>query len=391
MSAFRDFWSGLHTARQQGLNVTASGLLGLACGAVRGPCDRLFIVPAFMGNRNTKRYRTNHLAEICGQFTTVEIIDFRDPPESFFKRLANERCIVVLQRLSTENPLSRDFLDRVRASACPVLYDIDDLLFEEANIEGWRLASWDIKPDNYREAMAYAHSFIAATPPLAAALSETFGKPADVLPNVLNDEIMSRSQAAAANTQRADKPFIIGYASGSASHDADLDEALEDVARFLAHHEDARFHTIGEVALPEAFRQRAGLQLVEIAKVPWFDLPAVLASFDVQIIPLAPCAFNACKSHIRYLESAAVGVPVLASRVGQQAQSIRDGETGILTESAETDWFDGLARLYADPALRKQLAAQSLADIQSRYTTQSTHQVKQARAILLRAAAFKAD
>ncbi len=316
----------------------------------------LYIVPAFMGNRNTKRYRANHLAEVCESFAQVCMIDFKAPPEGFFSDVRKSPFPVVLQRLSAQDPASMPFLHTLKKTGCRILYDIDDLLFDREQLEDWRLESWDIPPASYLDIMAYADAFLAATPELANRLQVFYHKDADVVPNVLNRQQLAASaqayEAAHANAGR----FIIGYAAGSASHDHDLTVALPAIEQFLSEHPDAELHCIGDVRIPESMTKRLPTQIMQHAKVPWFDLPAALASFDIQIIPLTATPFNACKSHIRFLESAAVRVPTLCSNVGQQAQSVTEGITGLLTENSTEGWHAGLRRYYENSQLRFDIA-----------------------------------
>ncbi len=60
------------------------------------------------------------------------------------------------------------------------------------------------------------------------------------------------------------------------------------------------------------------------------------------------------------LEAQACGTPVLARRIGGLPHAVRDGHTGILVDGAEpATWAVALAKLAADPPLRRQLGARA--------------------------------
>ena len=65
----------------------------------------------------------------------------------------------------------------------------------------------------------------------------------------------------------------------------------------------------------------------------WRVLPFEIAKLDVGIAPLEDHPFNRCKSHLKYLEAGLCGVPLVASRVGQLAETVVDGVTGCLAAS----------------------------------------------------------
>ncbi|KAF5046680.1 Glycosyl transferases group 1 [anaerobic digester metagenome] len=202
-----------------------------------------------------------------------------------------------------------------------------------------------------------------------------------ILPNVLNNEILSRSQVAAA--QNVDRPvFIIGYASGSATHDGDLACALDGISHFLSAQPQAQFHCLGDVNLPTWFAREHAAQIKLFKKVDWRELPEFLARFSVQIVPLDDVPFNHSKSQIRYLESSAVGVPVLASRCGEQALTIIDGYTGMLCFNTPKDWQHGLEWFYKHPAESRKMGSCARDYLNKYWTTQSHFRREKWRNIL---------
>jgi glycosyltransferase involved in cell wall biosynthesis len=79
-----------------------------------------------------------------------------------------------------------------------------------------------------------------------------------------------------------------------------------------------------------------------------------LTHVDVSIIPLKDCAFNESKSDVKYLESAAMGTPVIASNI-VYGRTIIDGESGLLFRNSE-EFASQLRRLVTDKTFALRVA-----------------------------------
>jgi glycosyltransferase involved in cell wall biosynthesis len=77
--------------------------------------------------------------------------------------------------------------------------------------------------------------------------------------------------------------------------------------------------------------------------------------FDIGIAPLANTPFNRCKSSIKTLDYAALGLPVLASDREAYRGSLADGIGGMLLPDSADAWFAALSRLLRDAPLRRHL------------------------------------
>lgn len=72
------------------------------------------------------------------------------------------------------------------------------------------------------------------------------------------------------------------------------------------------------------------------------------------------------------LEAMAVGVPVVATRVGGVPRLAEDGRTGLLVEPGSVDELArAVARLLEDPALRARLGAEARRTVESRFSLQT--------------------
>lgn len=76
----------------------------------------------------------------------------------------------------------------------------------------------------------------------------------------------------------------------------------------------------------------------------------ILATADINIVPLVANAFNETKSNIKFLDAAVVGIPSICSDVGDYRNLI-DGEHCFLATTA-VEWLEKLSRLIDDKDLR---------------------------------------
>jgi glycosyltransferase involved in cell wall biosynthesis len=78
--------------------------------------------------------------------------------------------------------------------------------------------------------------------------------------------------------------------------------------------------------------------------------------YDIGVIPLKPHVFNQSKSHLKFLENAALGIPTVASDAGPYSASIEHGKTGFLVKR-DHEWSKYLRDLVNDEAMREEIGA----------------------------------
>src|SRR5205823_5037257 len=76
---------------------------------------------------------------------------------------------------------------------------------------------------------------------------------------------------------------------------------------------------------------------------------------------------NDCKSEIKWLEAAMLGVPSIVSPTHTHRETIKHGVTGFLCEST-AEFTDALDQMIGNPALRKSIAAAAYVDVNDRYS-----------------------
>jgi glycosyltransferase involved in cell wall biosynthesis len=159
---------------------------------------------------------------------------------------------------------------------------------------------------------------------------------------------------------RLDGRFVVGF-TGSFKIWHGVDVLLEAFARL--HGEDSSCHLllVGDGPMRAALERdtrRLGLeQAVTFAgAVPHDEVPGYLTVMDVAVAPY-PALGDFYYSPLKLYEYMAAGRPVVASRIGQVAEVVRDGATGLLYEPGDgAELVRCLRRLRGDERLRAELA-----------------------------------
>ncbi|MBK8541842.1 MAG: glycosyltransferase [Ardenticatenia bacterium] len=93
-----------------------------------------------------------------------------------------------------------------------------------------------------------------------------------------------------------------------------------------------------------------------------------MAGADVAIYPFDDTLVNRSKSSVKLLELLAAGLPVVASAVGQNAEVIVDGQSGLLVAPGDAAAFAAaVSDLLDDADLRARLAAGAQARVREQF------------------------
>lgn len=272
----------------------------------------------------------------------------------------------------TGTDLFQSYLGEARRLGLSTSYDIDDPLFDEAVYGANRNLAFLPAAERqhllsqcgeYLAAMRACDNIIVSTPGLGALAEARTGKPCYVWRNAVDAETLHAAKLALRDRERrtARSGVVLGYASGSRAHGADFAAAEDAIIELLQRNANVSLTIAGHHEVSPKFAALA--QRVKI--VPFTDYESyvsTVAGFDINLVPLLQDRFNDCKSAIRFLDAAVVGVPTIASRTGDFVNIIDHGKTGLLADG-DGSWLLHLEHLAGDAALRRKMgdAARRLA------------------------------
>jgi glycosyltransferase involved in cell wall biosynthesis len=323
------------------------------------------------------RYRSHNV---------IEALAFADVEGTFFaleEVQANLGAIlshdlIVLVRLM-QNPVTAGLIESSRRRGLPIVYDLDDYLFDPwvmPYIEAFRaLRQVDALRimDDLGACLDACDYFTGSTSYLAEKAA-AFGKKSFVLPNGLNAAQLRLACQALEQRHagRRDPVVRLGYFSGTRTHQADFRVMYPALMKLLSERTDARLLIVGDLDLGEFPGLLPYLDAIETLSLrPWSELPAILANVDINLIPLELTPFNEGKSNLKYYEAGLVKVPSIASPTRINCENIKSGHNSLLARTPD-EWYDCLTDLMSSTERRERMGQNALEHVLCHYAPTTT-------------------
>ena len=284
-----------------------------------------------------------------------------------FKNRLHAFHVVIFYRVPA-TPAIIDLIRYARRLGLTIFYEIDDLIFDEANypppLESFAgLVTAEEYPGLvtgtplFSAAMEMCDYGIASTPPLQAVMARFvrsgrchlhrngLGPDHERVAPAVTDETLA--------VKRARPEVVAFFGSGSRSHNENFDRfAAPALAAAFERHPNLRLRVIGHLALsPELQRFADRIELIDFVsntEAYWLRL----AEADINLAPLTPSVFNDSKSEIKWLEAAMLAVPSVVSGSPVYREALEDGSDALIADTP-AEWAQALDRLVADAALRE--------------------------------------
>lgn len=184
----------------------------------------------------------------------------------------------------------------------------------------------------------------------------------DVVPTAVDTERYSPG----AKSKPAGQALVIGWigTSGNYKYLYAIENALEKAMHLYP---DTRLRVVGD--RPPEFRLLAATQ---VDFVPWSEAIEIqaLRSMDIGIMPLEDSPWARGKCSFKMLQYLAVGLPVVVSPVGMNAEVLALGELGI-GATTERQWIDGLVTLLESSAMRERFGVEGRRVVESFFSIQA--------------------
>ena len=261
-----------------------------------------------------------------------------------------------------------------------VLFDIDDLVIDnkytniipyvKALSESEKLL-YDDGVNRMCKTLKLCDGAITTTGALAHEL-KNYVKEVFINHNVASEEMFKLSQKALENKpiNNNKNELIIGYFSGSITHNTDIEIVVPAFVRILQEFKNVKLLFSGEIDIPNSLKEFSS-KIIKRKFENWKKLPQEISSVDINIAPIEDNIFNAAKSENKWIEAALVKVPTVASNFGIFKEVIHHGVTGILCSNNE-EWYRGLKTLLLDEHLRKLIGNNAFEVCKNNYNTVHT-------------------
>lgn len=264
---------------------------------------------------------------------------------------------LVGQRLCKDGPAALWFNMAVKKERPRMVFELDDDIW---NVDpsspvayAWFEHGYDKDSNTYhdvqnnvRRSIAASDAVTCTTEPLAEILGK-FNDNVHIIPNYLPKWVLDWERP---HTKR----LSIGW-MGSGTHNMDWDFCGPHIKRFLERNPKIEFRVIG-TQYPESIGLKSTDQVVCDNWYAQVEDCWKAIDFDIAVIPLRPHVFNNSKSHLKFLEFASLGIPVVAANAGPYSNAIKHGETGFLVKQ-DHEWGKYLRMLTNDESMRREIGA----------------------------------
>lgn len=338
-----------------------------------GSGDILFVTG---GLGDSARYRSWHVAEELELQGFKCAVTVQDNP--FLSRYVERFSVFIFHRVMV-TPAVKRMIEDIKIHHKTIIFETDDLVYDAEYLKHMDM----MRNMNAFEKMQYrggvgaeilADSYVevctTATTYLADKLRER-GKRVFIVPNRLTKEdVRIASQTVSHYLLPHMDAVVIGYFSGTKSHDKDFavaSPALRDILEKYAYTRLLLAGPLESGSILEPFSDRIEV----IPYVPREEHFKNIARVDINIAPLeTENPFCESKSELKFFEAGIVGVPTVASATQTFRESIADGVDGCLASTRE-EWYDRISRLVENENFRKNMGELAQRTTLLRYTTKS--------------------
>lgn len=272
---------------------------------------------------------------------------------------------VLVQRTAVPGDRADAFVQFCSRNDLPYMLDIDDdlLAIDAAHSEADHYGKEKIGLETLLRGAART---TVSTPVLATRYESLNGSVA-MVPNALDEKLwFAPSDRITGRTRDYDGLGL--FYMGTDTHSGDLrflKEALEQLHGARGR-PDIRLFVIGgePAAAGQDWYTRIDVPLDNRCYpefVAW--LRSYRGYFDIALAPLTGTPFNEAKSHLKYLEYTALGLPGVYADLPAYNGTIRHRETGLLAGTTPEEWATAIGEIAKSEPLRADIAAAAREDV----------------------------
>jgi glycosyltransferase involved in cell wall biosynthesis len=240
----------------------------------------------------------------------------------------------------------------------PIVYDIDDPIFLPYNspVNG---SLSKLKFSRKTHSLFKFSNHVISINDIIGNYAKKFNQNVTVVPNFVDTSVYkpSQRQEIVGDT----KNVRIGW-TGSVSTIQNL-EIIQKPLQILQEKFGTKIRLIAN--------GKTEIKGVELEQKTWsaeMEVP-FLQECDIGIVPLLDLEWNPWKFYLKTIQYMAVGLPVVAHKMGSNAEVIQDGVNGFVVET-EAEWTEKLSLLIENPELRIKMGKEARKSAIEKYSTE---------------------
>lgn len=283
--------------------------------------------------------------------------------------------VIVLMRAAMSPQIS-NLISYAKSLNIPVVYEVDDYIFEPSivpDIDGVKYLTEEGQKQYiegvhlYRDALMSCDYAITPTAYLSQRISE-LGVLSFVIPNGLSKRQVEIGDRVFRNKKRSSVDIVIGYFSGTHTHNADFAQTADALLRILEEYIEVKLLIVGPLDIDQRFNEYKK-RIIRKKLVTWDELPDSMHDANINIVPLERGnAFCEAKSELKFIDASMLSIPTIASATDTYASAIKDGETGFLVYTKD-EWYACIKKLLDDPVLRQKTGGAANKYVMDNYST----------------------
>jgi glycosyltransferase involved in cell wall biosynthesis len=248
----------------------------------------------------------------------------------------------------------------------PLIFDFDDAIFHPSVSEANKHLSWLKFRTKTREICQIA-SHVTVGNSYLESYARQVNDNVSVIPSTIDTQHYVMGEPSSA------EPPVIGW-TGSITTIPYLDIVKPALQR-LAKQEEFVFRFIGPINYDYQ------IEGVQVESLPWKSITEVedLKPLSIGLMPLPDNPWTRGKCSMKALQYMGLGIPVVCSPVGMNADLIQDGENGFLA-GTDDEWVEKLARLLRHSELRERVGRTGRLSVEKEYS--AAHQAQRLSEIL---------
>lgn len=343
------------------------------------PGDILFVTGG-LGVGASSSYRCHNQAEELSINGFKCSFSIQDSP--FLDSYADKFKVFIFHRPIYNEKLKK-FIENIKKNNREIIFETDDLFFDPAyldQIEYLKNAS-PLEKEAYKNGLGsevlndpYVKTCVTTTTYLADILRKR-GKKVFVSTNKLSaeeckiaEDILNNKKSKPSNLY---SQILLGYFSGTASHDKDFAEITNVLIDILEKYENVKLFLVGPLRIDDKLEKFGGRIIRQSFVSGRKKFLETVAKADINLAPLEKNnPFCEAKSELKWIGAGILSIPAVASATRTFREAIRDGQDGFVADTNE-EWFAKLEKLIVDKDLRKRIGDAARQSVLEKYTTQN--------------------
>ena len=259
--------------------------------------------------------------------------------------LSDPSDVVIIGRTSTPQMYLLQKLLKSRNTK--VIFDLNDALF----LPNGRLFGVNIRPGSFcLEGVVKNADFVTVNGHYLLKYVQSLNQNSALIHDPVDVDLFVPKSKSRSNE------ITIGWHGNPRMHYKNLQMLIKPLEK-IAHKYDIKFKVVsylGDLKVKQMFRTLEKVVEVDYGLDHWVPLAKysqLLSDFDIMVAPLQKTLWYEGKSALRVGIGMAMGLPVVASPVGEQKYVLRHGINGFLAKGEE-EWYNYLKMLIEDSNLR---------------------------------------